>query len=41
LLFCFDYREQPDAWHDSMAMLAKEVIPKVAHLQPQPGTAMA
>lgn len=35
LLFCFDYREQPDAWHDSMEMLAKEVLPRVTHLQPQ------
>ncbi|MEE8291708.1 MAG: alkane 1-monooxygenase, partial [Candidatus Tectomicrobia bacterium] len=34
LLFCFDYRENPEAWHHSMQLLAKEVIPKVAHLKP-------
>ncbi len=34
LLFCFDYSENPQAWHHSMELLAKEVIPKVAHLSP-------
>jgi alkanesulfonate monooxygenase SsuD/methylene tetrahydromethanopterin reductase-like flavin-dependent oxidoreductase (luciferase family) len=32
LLFCFDYSENPEAWHDSMRLLAEEVMPKVAHL---------
>ncbi|ETX00481.1 MAG: alkane 1-monooxygenase [Candidatus Entotheonella factor] len=41
LLFCFDYREAPEAWYNSMRLLAKEVIPRVSHLKPQPGTAVA
>jgi len=32
LLFCFDYSENPEAWRDSMRLLAQEVMPKVAHL---------
>jgi alkanesulfonate monooxygenase SsuD/methylene tetrahydromethanopterin reductase-like flavin-dependent oxidoreductase (luciferase family) len=32
LLFCFDYSENPEAWRDSMQLLANEVMPKVAHL---------
>lgn len=32
LLFCFDYQEDSDAWHRSMELLAKEVMPRVAHL---------
>src|SRR5437660_2009840 len=35
LLFCFDYSENPDAWHQSMRLLAEEVMPKVAHLIPK------
>jgi alkanesulfonate monooxygenase SsuD/methylene tetrahydromethanopterin reductase-like flavin-dependent oxidoreductase (luciferase family) len=35
LLFCFDYSENPQAWRHSMELLAREVIPKVAHLSPQ------
>jgi len=35
LLFCFDYSEDPDAWHQSMRLLAEEVMPKVAHLIPK------
>jgi len=35
LLFCFDYSENPEAWHESMRLLAEEVIPKVAHLTPK------
>jgi alkanesulfonate monooxygenase SsuD/methylene tetrahydromethanopterin reductase-like flavin-dependent oxidoreductase (luciferase family) len=34
LLFCFDYAENPRAWHHSMELLAKEVIPRLAHLEP-------
>jgi len=34
LLFCFDYSENPEAWRHSMELLAREVIPKVAHLSP-------
>jgi alkanesulfonate monooxygenase SsuD/methylene tetrahydromethanopterin reductase-like flavin-dependent oxidoreductase (luciferase family) len=32
LLFCFDYSENPEAWRDSMRLLAEEVMPKLAHL---------
>jgi alkanesulfonate monooxygenase SsuD/methylene tetrahydromethanopterin reductase-like flavin-dependent oxidoreductase (luciferase family) len=35
LLFCFDYSETPDAWHNSMRLLAKEVMPRVADLKPR------
>ena len=35
LLFCFDYSGNPEAWHQSMRLLAQEVIPKVAHLTPK------
>ncbi len=34
LLFCFDYSQNPDAWHASMRLLAQEVMPRVAHLLP-------
>ncbi len=34
LVFCFDYRENPEAWHNSMRLLQEEVAPKVAHLKP-------
>jgi alkanesulfonate monooxygenase SsuD/methylene tetrahydromethanopterin reductase-like flavin-dependent oxidoreductase (luciferase family) len=37
LLFCFDYSSNPEAWHNSMQLLAQEVMPKVAHLSPRPG----
>ena len=32
LLFGFDYVEDSDAWHHSMALMANEVIPRIAHL---------
>jgi alkanesulfonate monooxygenase SsuD/methylene tetrahydromethanopterin reductase-like flavin-dependent oxidoreductase (luciferase family) len=32
LLFCFDYSETPEAWRDSMRLLAEEVMPKLTHL---------
>ena len=35
LLFCFDYSGNAVAWHESMRLLAREVIPKVAHLTPK------
>ena len=34
LLFCFDYSDNPQAWHNSMRLLAQEVMPRVAHLSP-------
>ena len=35
LLFCFDYSDNPRAWQHSMELLAREVMPKVAHLLPR------
>ena len=35
LLFCFDYADNPQAWKTSMGLLAKEVMPRVAHLKPK------
>ena len=35
LLFCFDYSGNPQAWRESMRLLAHEVMPKVAHLTPR------
>jgi alkanesulfonate monooxygenase SsuD/methylene tetrahydromethanopterin reductase-like flavin-dependent oxidoreductase (luciferase family) len=35
LVFCFDYADQPEAWHTSLGLLAKEVLPKVKHLVPK------
>ncbi len=32
LLFCFDYADNPEPWRRSMQLLAKEVMPRVAHL---------
>jgi len=34
LLFCFDYSENPRAWKHSMELLAEEVVPRLAHLEP-------
>ena len=36
LVFCFDYADQPEAWHTSLGMLAGEVMPKLKHLMPVP-----
>jgi alkanesulfonate monooxygenase SsuD/methylene tetrahydromethanopterin reductase-like flavin-dependent oxidoreductase (luciferase family) len=33
LLFCFDYADDPEPWRRSMELLAKDVMPRVAHLQ--------
>jgi len=41
LLFCFDYSGNAEAWHQSMRLLAREVIPKVAHLVPREPAAAA
>jgi hypothetical protein len=32
LLFGFDYVEDSDAWHHSMALMAHEVLSRIAHL---------
>ena len=34
LVYCFDYSENPAAWHTSMRLLAEDVLPRVAHLTP-------
>jgi hypothetical protein len=34
LVFGFDYIENPQVWHESLRLLAQEVLPKVAHLTP-------
>lgn len=36
LVFGFDYVEKPEAWHESLGLLANEVLPKVADLRPAP-----
>ena len=41
LMFCFDYADQPEAWHNSMRLLMEEVKPKVAHLKPELASAAA
>jgi alkanesulfonate monooxygenase SsuD/methylene tetrahydromethanopterin reductase-like flavin-dependent oxidoreductase (luciferase family) len=35
LVFCFDYAENPEAWHTSMGLLATEVMPQFADLLPK------
>jgi alkanesulfonate monooxygenase SsuD/methylene tetrahydromethanopterin reductase-like flavin-dependent oxidoreductase (luciferase family) len=34
LVLGFDYSENPGAWHNSLRLLAEEVLPRVAHLTP-------
>jgi len=33
-VFGFDYADHPEAWHTSLRLLAEEVAPRVAHLNP-------
>jgi alkanesulfonate monooxygenase SsuD/methylene tetrahydromethanopterin reductase-like flavin-dependent oxidoreductase (luciferase family) len=40
LLFCFDYCDEPEAWHTSMRLLAEEVMPQVADLTPREAVAL-
>jgi alkanesulfonate monooxygenase SsuD/methylene tetrahydromethanopterin reductase-like flavin-dependent oxidoreductase (luciferase family) len=35
LVFGFDYSENPQAWHNSLRLLAEEVAPRIKHLTPQ------
>jgi len=35
LVFGFDYSENPQAWHNSLRLLAEEVAPRITHLTPQ------
>ncbi len=32
LVFGFDYADNPEAWHNSLRLLAQEVAPRVRHL---------
>jgi alkanesulfonate monooxygenase SsuD/methylene tetrahydromethanopterin reductase-like flavin-dependent oxidoreductase (luciferase family) len=41
LVFCFDYQENPQAWRNSMQLLAQEVMPKLRHLKPTPAARAA
>jgi alkanesulfonate monooxygenase SsuD/methylene tetrahydromethanopterin reductase-like flavin-dependent oxidoreductase (luciferase family) len=36
LVFGFDYLDNPEAWHNSLRLIADEVKPRLAHLKPQP-----
>jgi alkanesulfonate monooxygenase SsuD/methylene tetrahydromethanopterin reductase-like flavin-dependent oxidoreductase (luciferase family) len=36
LMLTFDYADNPGPWKYSMELLAKQVLPKLAHLAPQP-----
>ena len=31
-VFCFDYADNPEAWRNSMGLLANEVLPKSKHV---------
>ena len=35
LVFCFDYADNPEAWHTSMRLLTEEVMPLCADLVPK------
>jgi alkanesulfonate monooxygenase SsuD/methylene tetrahydromethanopterin reductase-like flavin-dependent oxidoreductase (luciferase family) len=32
LVFGFDYKHKPEAWHHSLSLLKKEVMPRLKHL---------
>jgi alkanesulfonate monooxygenase SsuD/methylene tetrahydromethanopterin reductase-like flavin-dependent oxidoreductase (luciferase family) len=34
LVFGFDYVEHPEAWRRSLELLAKDVLPRIEHLDP-------
>ena len=36
LVFACDYRAQPEAWRDSLRMLAEEVVPKMSLRSAEP-----
>jgi hypothetical protein len=31
-VFGFDYKHKPEAWHNSLALLKQEVMPRLKHL---------
>lgn len=35
LVFGFDYKDNPKAWHNSLQLLANEVMPRIKHLTPK------
>lgn len=41
LVFGFDYAENPEAWRTSLGLIAEEVLPKVARLEPRRAAAVA
>lgn len=41
LVFGFDYVENPEAWHNSLRLIANEVRPRLAHLKPRPAVRAA
>ena len=32
LVFGFDYKHKPEAWHHSLSLLRNEVMPRLKHL---------
>jgi alkanesulfonate monooxygenase SsuD/methylene tetrahydromethanopterin reductase-like flavin-dependent oxidoreductase (luciferase family) len=41
LVFGFDYVDNPEAWQNSLRLIAEEVRPRVAHLKPRPMSQVA
>ena len=39
LVFGFDYKHQPEAWHNSLRLLKHEVLPRLKHLGTEFGRA--
>jgi alkanesulfonate monooxygenase SsuD/methylene tetrahydromethanopterin reductase-like flavin-dependent oxidoreductase (luciferase family) len=39
LVFGFDYKHKPEAWHNSLRLLKQEVLPRLKHLKPGIGKA--
>jgi len=39
LVFGFDYKHKPEAWHHSLSLLKNEVMPRLKHLGAELGRA--
>ena len=39
LVFGFDYKHKPEAWHHSLSLLKHEVMPRLTHLGAELGRA--
>ena len=39
LVFGFDYKHKPEAWHHSLTLLKQEVMPRLKHLNVELGKA--